>query len=121
MNEPKVSATLLEFVEPLFLMPSGPPRGKFSDILEIAVMVWNAVTFDDHQGTNFVPDLRSRLQLIDDPNGRALMLALVDDLIERKRTEFAHHIWAVGDWEIFLQPDGEPRVRVEAREIRQQA
>ena len=113
----KVSATFLEFVEPVFMTPSGPPPEKYTEILKIAVMVWNAVILDDHRGMRYLSDLRSRLQLLDDPRGRALMLALVDDLVDRKRSAFANDQWLIGHWEIIPQPDGEVRVCVEARTL----
>jgi hypothetical protein len=108
----KVSATILAFVEPLFLTPYGPPPEKFGEILKIAVLVWNAVVLDDHRGTNYLSQARSQLALIDDPRGRQLMLALVDDLADRKRGEFAQELWLVGDWKIL---DDESRLRIEAR------
>ncbi len=110
----KVSATILAFVEPLFLTPWGPPPEKFAEILKIAVLVWNAVTLDDNRGTDYLSQARAQLQLIDDPRGRELMLALADDLAERKRREFAQHLWLVGAWQIF---DAEARLRVEARHL----
>ena len=115
MQQPKVSAVFLAFIEPVFLTPGGPPPTMYREIFKIAVMVWNAVMLDDHQGTDFLADLRSRIQLFDDPNSRTLFGALVEDLIDRRRSAFAEHQWLVGDWEIFYRPNGEPRVRVEAR------
>ena len=45
----KVSATVLAFMEPPFLMPSGPPPERFGQILEIAVLVWNATLNRAHE------------------------------------------------------------------------
>ena len=93
-----MSATLLAFVEPLFLKPYGPPPERFPEILKIAVLVWNAAVLDDHRGTVYLSQTRSQLRLIKDPRSREFMLALVDDFADRKRAEFSEHVWLVGDW-----------------------
>lgn len=110
----KVSATILAFVEPLFMTPYGPPPEKFPEIFKIAVLVWNSVVLDDHRGTDFLSQARSQLKLIDDFRQRQLMLALVDDFADRKRREFAQDVWLVGEWQILEE---EARVRVEARAL----
>src|SRR5688500_11336872 len=84
-----VSATILADVEPLCLMPSGPPPEKFEEIMRIAALIWNSVVMDDHRGTDYLSQARSQLRLFDDPCGRQFMLALVDHLVDRKRSEFA--------------------------------
>ena len=89
----------------------------YGQILEIAVLVWNAAHFDDQQSTDFLSNLRNRLRLLDGPNGRRLMFALVEDLIVRKRTEFADERWIIGTWELIPHPEGSLRVHVEAREL----
>jgi len=114
MKDGKVSATILAFVEPLFLMPGGPPPEKFEQIMSIAVLVWNAVVLDDHEGTDYLAQTRAQLRLMDDPRGREFMVALVDDLADRKRTVFAEDDWLVGEWKIL---EGTSRVRVEARKL----
>lgn len=121
VQQQKVSATVLAYVEPLFLMPCGPPPEKFREILKIAVLVWNSVVLDEHLGTDYLSDLRARLQSLDDPRRRALMRALVDDLVDRKRSAFSEEKWMVGSWDIIPQPDGEVRVRIEARTLLPQA
>lgn len=116
MQHQKVSATLLAFIEPLFLMPSGPPPEKFDQVMRIAVLVWNAVVLDDLRAANYLSQARAQLQLLD-PRGREFMLALVDDLADRKRAEFAQDRWLVGAWQIQAQPGAEHRLHVEARKL----
>ena len=116
VEQPKVSATLLAFVEPLFLKPYGPPPERFAEILKIAVLVWNAVVLDDHRGTAYLSQTRSRLRLIQDPRPREFMLALADDFADRKRAEFSERVWLVGDWKIIDQPGGF-RLQVDARHL----
>lgn len=118
MQQLKVSAVFLAFVEPVFMARGGPPVEMYREIFRVAVLVWNAVNVDDHEGTHYVSDVRASLQSPGDPNRPNLMLALVEDLIDRKRTAFAEHKWLVGNWEVFYRPSGEPRVRVEARQLR---
>jgi len=114
VEQPKVSATLLAFLEPLFLIL---PPNKVNDVMNIAVLVWNSVVLDDHRGTSYVTQTRSRLHLIPDTLGREFMLDLVDELIDRKRREFAEHVWLVGEWAFFEQAGSGPRLRVEARHL----
>jgi len=116
VEQPKVSATLLAFVEPIFLKPYGPPPEQFAEILKIAVLVWNAVVLDDHRGTVYLSQTRSQLRLIKDSRPRDFMLALVDDLADRKRAEFSEHVWLVGDWKVLDQPGGF-RLQVDARHL----
>jgi hypothetical protein len=115
--QPKTSATILAFVQPLFLKPYGPPPEKFAETLKIAVLVWNAVVLDDHRGTAYLSQTRAQLRFIADPRAREFMLALVDDFADRKRAEFAEHVWLVGDWQVLDQPGTEPRLRVDARHL----
>ena len=112
MQEPKVSAVILDFVEPLFFTTFGPPPEKFEQILRLAVFVWNAVITDDLEGTDFLSQARALLQPIEDPRERRLMLGLVDHFEARKRREFAQHKWLVGHDEIL---EKECRLRVDAR------
>lgn len=111
-----MSATLLAFVEPIFLKPYGPPPEQFAEIFKIAVLVWNAVVLDDHRGTVYLSQTRSQLRLINDSRPRDFMLALVDDLADRKRAEFSEHVWLVGDWKVLDQPGGF-RLQVDARHL----
>lgn len=103
MRQIKVSAVFLAFVEPVFVARGGPPVEMYREIFRIAVLVWNAVNVDDHDGTNYISDVRARLQSSGDTSGPNLMLALVEDFIDRKRTAFAEHKWLVGNWEVFYQ------------------
>lgn len=112
VQEPKVSAVILDFVEPLFFTTGGPPPDKFEQILRLAVFVWNAVITDDHDGTDFLSQARAHLQPIENPRERQLMLGLVDHFEARKRREFAQHQWIVGHYEIL---ENECRLRVDAR------
>jgi hypothetical protein len=117
VHQQKASATILAFVEPLFFSPAGPPPEQFEQILRTAVLVWNAVILDDHHGTDYLSQARAQLQLIDDPRGRQLMLALVDDFADRKRQMFAQDLWLVGDWKILDRDRREPRLQIMACDL----
>jgi hypothetical protein len=117
VQQRKVSATFLAYVEPVFLTRGAPPPDKYREILRLGVMVWNAAIIDEHRGTDYLSELRSRIRTLDDVRSRALMLALVDDLVDRKRSTFSEDQWLIGHWEIIPQPGGNVRVRVEARTL----
>lgn len=112
MQEPKVSAVILDFVEPLFFMPSGPPPDKFEEILKIAVLVWNTVIIDDYEGTDYLTQTRAQFRPTDNPGERHILLFLLDHFEARKRRDFAEHKWLVGGYQIL---QNECRLRVEAR------
>lgn len=116
-SAPKISETLLEFVGPVLTMMPGVPIKTVKEIVSVAVMVWNAVLLEDEEGTDHLDDARRRLQCIDDERGREFMTAMVDDLADRKRTEFADDHRLIGNWQIFAERDGGFRIRAEARAL----
>jgi hypothetical protein len=117
-SAPKISEALSEFVQPVLAMMPDVPIETVKEIFSIAVMVWNAVLLDDEQGADYLNDAHTLLRGSDDQRGREFMDALVDDLADRKRTEFADDRRLIGDWQIFAQHDGGFRLRAEARALR---
>jgi hypothetical protein len=117
-SAPKISEALSEFVEPVLAMMPGVPIETVKEIFSVAVMVWNAVLLDGEGHAHYLDDARTLLRGSDDQRGREFMQALVEDLADRKRTEFADDRRLIGDWQIIAEHDGGFRLRAEARALR---
>lgn len=75
----------------------------------MAFVAWNAVVYDTvHRNTEWVTRLRTQAA----PD--AALPAVVESLIERKRTQFGNDLRLVGTYKM-VERDGEWRLRVEAR------
>ena len=107
----KISETFLEFAEPL-LVPLGPSatEHEMNQALQIAFAVWNAVVYetanDDTQYLQMLQDLTA---------GQPEIVALVNQLIERKRYQFGNDHRLVGHFELTIH-EGELNLRAEARD-----
>lgn len=114
--ESKISATFLEFAEPILGNESGSLTAEETEkALSIAFVVWNAVVYDTvHGNTEWVTRLRK--QVAQD----ARISVLIDGLITRKQTQFGHDLRLVGKYEI-VETNGEWRLRVEARSPTEEA
>ena len=91
--ESKISATFLEFAEPILGNESGSLTAEETEkALSIAFVVWNAAVYDTvHGNTEWVTRLRK--QAAQD----AQLLVLIDGLIARKQTQFSHDLRLVGN------------------------
>jgi hypothetical protein len=111
--QPKYSAVLLEFAEPL--LATAPPNmsaRQMQNALSIAATVWNAVLMDaQREGGTFVAELRERMREL------PAVQPLVEILIRRREGLFAQHKWFVGSYNVVpgLAGLGGFTVRVEAR------
>jgi hypothetical protein len=111
--QPKYSAVLLEFAEPL--LATAPPNmsaRQMQSALSIAVTVWNAVLMDaEAEGGSFVAEVRKRMREL------PAVQPLVEILIRRRERLFAEHRWFVGAYDVSpgLPGLGGFTVRVEAR------
>jgi hypothetical protein len=109
----KISETFLQFAEPL-LEALGPnlSEAQMKRPLNVAWTVWNAVVYADAAKNNHTLELL-RSSTDQAPEAEAL----VEALIERKRTLFADDHRLIGEYEVFHK-DGELRLRAEARDPR---
>lgn len=112
--EPKASATLLAFAQPLLdLMPeSGPDEGRenVESVLKLASTVWSAVEGDRRNPeAAMVAQLRATLARAGP--GSEQLLAMFDDLLERRRTLFGDDHRLILLESVGHRPDGELWVR----------
>ncbi len=89
------------------------PQETIRETFMMAVTVWNAVVFEQWgMGRHYVEEVRERIRSGNVP----LMSALIDDMIERKRKQFAADLVSIGFHEVIFNPDGATfTVRAEAR------
>jgi len=107
----KISETFLHFAEPL-LDAHGPhaTAAEMEQSLKLAFTIWNAVVYEDAAGnTHFIDMVRN--QIADEPESAAL----VEYLIDRKRSLFGHDHRLVGEFKLRREGD-EWRLRAEARD-----
>lgn len=107
----KISETFLEYAQPL-LVPLGPraTEHEMNQVLQIAFTVWNAVVYEtvnaDTQYLDMLQDLAA---------GQPEVIAIVNELIERKRDKFGSDHRLVGNFQLTIQK-GELNLRAEARD-----
>ena len=106
----KISATFLEFLAPIMEVVNDPDdRQETEGILMLGFTVWNAVVYADAVGDN--KHLAALQQVMSDaPQSRPL----IDRLIKRKRTHYAHDQRLIGKYEL-KTVNGEVRLMVEGR------
>jgi hypothetical protein len=110
-QQTKISATFLEFVS-LSLEDMGKPPGEpeRDALLKLCWGVWNAVIYADFVGRT---DLLE--QLLDSSRSNPAGVALIQALVQRKRSRrFADDDRLIGDYKV-RDVDGEPRLWAEAR------
>jgi len=107
--ESKISAAFLEFAQPILGEEGSLAAEQIEQILRVAFVAWNAVVYDTvHRNTQWVTRLRTQVA----PD--AALSAVVEGLIERKRTQFGNDLRLVGSYKM-VETNGEWRLRVEAR------
>jgi len=107
----KISETFLEFAEPL-LVPLGPCATEYemNQVLQIAFVVWNAVVYESVK-----QDAHCLEMLQDLTASEPEIVLLVDQLIERKRSQYGNDHRIVGDFKLTIR-SGELNLRAEARD-----
>ncbi|MHB8873227.1 MAG: hypothetical protein ACYC8T_06025 [Myxococcaceae bacterium] len=103
----KISETILDFASPLLnALGNAPSDEQVRTALSIAIAAWNAATLDAWKPENAEAEALRRSIAAADESHRVAMLALVESLLERKRTGFAHDLRAVGKWEVLRTETG---------------
>ena len=98
----KISETFLDFAAPMMAnLPSEALEHKARDALKVCFTVWNAVIFADVLHIHrFLDDIRGLTAV---HAGTAL---LMEQLIARKRSLFAHDERLIGNWVLTRTADG---------------
>lgn len=108
-SESKISAAFLEFAQPILGEGGSLTAEQIEQMLRVAFVSWNAVVYDTvHRNTQWVTRLRTQVA----PD--AALSAVVEGLIDRKRTQFGNDLRLVGSYKM-VEANGEWRLRVEAR------
>jgi len=107
----KISETFLDFAAPLLYdLPSKEPEHKARQILSICFTAWNAVIFADVLNDNKYLEQIGRLTADKPETAR-----LIQQMIVRKRTHFAHDERLIGTWDVTRTDDG-INLRADARD-----
>ena len=100
MKEGSYSRTFMEWAAPLFQLLSDAPRSAAESALKIAITTWNAVTLEDAGiASDAIKELKEQLWKLPPP-GPELFTAVVDQLIESRRTTYAEARWTIGKCEL---------------------
>jgi len=117
-SQGKISERLLEFAEPMigeaFEGDGDPTAADLETVLKLVVTIWNAKVMEQiGRGSGYVDELE-RLMLRD-PNLPPKAMYMIKLMLERKITEFRDDLRFIGDLKVYTAPDGEMRVKAEAR------
>jgi len=114
----KISLRLIEFAEPMIAEAvrgdCDPTTADLESVLKLVVTIWNAKVMEQiGRGSGYVDEIE-RLMLQDShlPPKAKYMTKL---MLERKITEFPDDLRFIGDFEVYTTPNGEMRVKAEAR------
>lgn len=110
----KISEILVQFASPMLeMIGTDAPPDTMRELFMTAVTVWNGVVWEQlGKGSHFVDEIRQQLCAAD----MLPMAAIVDDLIERKRTLFSDTRVMISSHEIVYNSDQtEFVVRAEGR------
>jgi len=90
-----------------------PTAADLESVLKLVVTIWNAkVSEQIGRGSGFVDELE-RLML--DPSLPPKAEHMFKLMLERKTTRFPNDLRFIGDFKVYTRPDGEMRVKAEAR------
>ncbi len=114
----KISLRLLEFAEPMideaFESDGDPIAADLESVLKLVVTIWNAKVMEQiGQGSGFVKEIE-RL-VLQNPDLPAKAKSMARLMLKRKATEFPEDLRFISDFSVYLAPDGELRVKAEAR------
>jgi hypothetical protein len=100
---PRISASLIEFAQPLLdALPQPPRMEQVRQIMQIATIAWNLPILEDEPGGEG-PDLRQlyeRQMTLAPPFFRAIM----DTLLRDRRTRWGHDPRLVASVEVSCEP-----------------
>ena len=95
MKQDSYSGTFTKWAEPLLRLVADAPRSAKTSALEIAATTWNAVTLEDAGvAPGAIAEMKERLAQLPPP-GADLFGAIVTELIESRRTQFADSKWTI--------------------------
>ena len=114
----KISVQLLEFAEPMiseaFEGHGEPTVDDLESLLKVVVAIWNAKVMEQiGRGSGYVEEIE-RL-IFQDPHLPVEAKDMTRLMLERKTTEFSNDLRFISDFEVYTAPDGEMRVKAEAR------
>src|SRR5262249_44273050 len=100
-----VSQVLIDFIAPY--LPSAAGEEHLDNLLTLAMVAWNAAMLPDEKGAELI-----RVCLQDLPATiRADGLAIVQGLVERKKSHFLDQQQTIVDYHLAVTPEG-PRLHV---------
>jgi hypothetical protein len=107
----KISETFRRFAAPvLSTMPEGATPSEIENVLRVPHLVWNALVLDHARGTT---DWLTRVRQMIAPSPGSV--AVIEDLIDRKRRLFADDNLLIGDFRVTRPGPGEINLWAEAR------
>jgi hypothetical protein len=109
----KLSEVFLRFAQPLLeVLPEAPAPSDIERVCRIAELVWNSVVLEKlgHRSTHLL-DSRRAIQAGMDGIPALAMVALLDDLAQRKRAEQPEDLRLIGHLEAFFDQTGQIRLR----------
>jgi hypothetical protein len=114
----KISLRLLEFAEPMideaFEGDGDPTATDLESVLKLVVTIWNAKVMEQiGRGSGHVEEIER--VMFQDPRLPPKAKFLTKLMLERKTTEFPDDLRLIGDFRVYTAPDGEMRVKAEAR------
>lgn len=107
-----LAPTLAAFARPV-LQPLGDdtPLMRRREALGLVVMIWNAAILD-RNGGDHVATLLEQLARLPEP-GRTILTQIADELLARKREQYARDLRIVVRWELTEVAPGQLSLQVE--------
>jgi hypothetical protein len=107
----KISEAFLQYSMPLVdSLGDSPTQNQIEKILQLTYSVWNSMVLDEVRNNSSNIDMLKKL-LNNDLEG----LAIIEELISRKRKLFSNDLRLIGEYNL-RKEDEEWRIRVEARD-----
>jgi hypothetical protein len=108
----ELAATLADFARPVLQpLAADTPLTRRREALALAVMVWNAVTFD-RNGGDHVATMLEQLARVPEPGG-SILTRLAEDLVARKKERHGDDLRVVVRWELTEVAGGQLSLQVE--------
>jgi hypothetical protein len=104
-GETKMSEVLLEFVEPY--SQYWKTKEELIKLLGVATIAWNAALLQGNEGKKIIENAVK----VAPPEIRQDMKVIVEEMIQRKETHFAHNKRMIMDYQVTMTKEG-PHVTV---------